>query len=235
MYTLKSFTFILFMAVGLLLSQAGAAQLIPIYIDPTHNASVNDYNKQTKSLITKINLASAGITVGYKTTAHNVKRLEQLKHQQYEALTTAYEFYKDSARIERFKTQLDQVRENLKQGKQIIADNQKANYLFADRMDMLLRGCDSAEELFNQATEVEGHEQQMTNGDRNGLLLAAEDSLSNIGAKGQKLVNTAKMLVLNWSDAEQRIKRQELYQWEKEANEAWRRKREQEKAKEGNK
>ena len=100
---------------------------------------------------------------------------------------------------------------------------------------MLLRGCDSAEELFNQATEVEGHEQQMTNGDRNGLLLAAEDSLSNIGAKGQKLVNTAKMLVLNWSDAEQRIKRQELYQWEKEANEAWRRKREQEKAKEGNK
>jgi len=89
------------------------------------------------------------------------------------------------------------IKDNLEQGLKVIDDNRYARDLLRDKLVDLIRSLDDADDIFRQATEVEGHEDQMSNADRNILLFKAEDMLGEIAKQGQGLVNIGKMLTLD--------------------------------------
>jgi len=148
-------------------------------------------------MINRINVSSAITTAAYALSADHMKQLERLKEQQYRGLTTSYAFYNDELRKRRFNESLAMIKDNLEQGLKVIDDNRYARDLLRDKLVDLIRSLDDADDIFRQATEVEGHEDQMSNADRNILLFKAEDMLGEIAKQGQGLVNIGKMLTLD--------------------------------------
>lgn len=174
-----------------------ACSQIVVYRDPTHKSGEEDYIRITKDMINRINVSSAITTAAYALSADHMKQLERLKEQQYRGLTTSYAFYNDELRKRRFNESLAMIKDNLEQGLKVIDDNRYARDLLRDKLVDLIRSLDDADDIFRQATEVEGHEDQMSNTDRNILLFKAEDMLGEIAKQGQGLVNIGKMLTLD--------------------------------------
>lgn len=170
---------------------------IVVYRDPTHKSGEQDYIKITKDMINRINASSAITSAAYALSADHMKQMERLKEQQYRGLTTSYAFYNDELRKKRFNETLDMVQSNLEKGLEVIDDNRYARELLRDKLVDLIRSLDDVDDIFRQATEVEGHENQMSNADRNILLFKAEDMLGEIAKQGQGLVNIGKMLTLD--------------------------------------
>lgn len=185
-----------FMGMLLLLPVSVRGQYV-IFMDPIHMVGENDYISTTKGLISKINNSSIAISALYTSSAEQVKQLERLKEDQYRALSTSYAFYKDQLRIDRFNETLTRVRTNLETGLIVIESNPQASYFFRDKMLELIMELNDAERVFQQATVVEGNNNQMTNADRNMLLFKSEDMLSEIAKKGQNMVNVGKMITLD--------------------------------------
>lgn len=178
------------------------AQVI-IYRDPTHRAGESEYIKTTKELIKKINKSATATAGLYTVSAEEMKQVRRLKEQQYHALTTAYAFYTDELRIERFYKSLETVKTNMEKGLKVIEANPQASYFFRDKMMELIAELDDAETVFKQATIKDGKNNQMTNADRNMLLFKAEDMVGRVAKEGQGLVNVGKMITLDPEKLEQ--------------------------------
>lgn len=172
------------------------AQVV-IYRDPTHKAGENEYIKTTKELIKNINKSSIATAALYTSSAEEMKQLERLKKNQYTALSTAYAFYTDPLRIERFNESLSMVKSNLLKGLAVIEANPQASYFFRDKLLELIAQLNDTERIFKQATVVSGKSNQMSNSDRNILLFKAEDMLADIAKQGQGIVNVGKMITLD--------------------------------------
>lgn len=197
MCTLKFHTgWLAFMGMLLLLPVSVRGQYV-IFMDPVHMAGEKDYISTTKGLISKINNSSIATSALYTSSVERIKQLERLKKDQYRALSTSYAFYKDQLRIDRFNETLTRVRTNLETGLIVIESNPRASYFFRDKMLELIMELNDAERVFQQATVVEGKNNQMTNADRNMLLFKSEDMLSEIAKKGQNMVNVGKMITLD--------------------------------------
>ena len=168
-----------------------------IYIDPTHKAGEKDYISTTKKLITEINKSATATAALYTTASEEMKKLERLKREQYNALTTAYAFYTDELRIKRFNETLGTVKRNLQLGFSVIEANPQASFFFRDRLIELIAEVNDAERVFKQATVIEGEDNQMSNADRNALLFKAEEMIAEIAKEGQNIVNVGKMITLD--------------------------------------
>lgn len=168
-----------------------------IYIDPTHKAGEKDYISTTKKLITEINKSATATAALYTTASEEMKKLERLKREQYNALTTVYAFYTDELRIKRFNETLGTVKRNLQMGFSVIEANPQASFFFRDRLIELIAEVNDAERVFKQATVIEGEDNQMSNADRNALLFKAEEMIAEIAKEGQNIVNVGKMITLD--------------------------------------
>ena len=118
-----------------------------IYIDPTHKAGEKDYISTTKKLITEINKSATATAALYTTASEEMKKLERLKREQYNALTTAYAFYTDELRIKRFNETLGTVKRNLQMGFSVIEANPQASFFFRDRLIELIAEVNDAERV----------------------------------------------------------------------------------------
>ena len=97
-----------------------------------------DYISTTKKLITEINKSATATAALYTTASEEMKKLERLKREQYNALTTAYAFYTDELRIKRFNETLGTVKRNLQMGFSVIEANPQASFFFRDRLIELI-------------------------------------------------------------------------------------------------
>lgn len=184
----------------------GWAQLSMIYIDPVHEAGELEYISTQKKLIKKISTSTVATSALYTSSAEDMRQLERIKKNQYQALTTSYAFYKDSIRIKRFNETQKQVKRNLEVGLAVIEANSQASYFFRDRMIELISELNDAERVFKQATVTAGKTNQMSNADRNLLLFKAEDMLADITKEGQRIVNVGKMITLDPERMEQLVR-----------------------------
>lgn len=186
------------MGAALLLNIQPANSFLFVFVlGPGHNSVENYFIELQKKWITKINLRCAEFSTEALTTGHMLDQIGKLRKKEYTAMTTVYSFYTDSVRIERFRKDLQQLKDNITEAQGLLGQNPYARKYFTERLFQLQDEVDNAETLFKEATEKEGFLFQRSNADRNELLVESEGQLKDISLELARIQQIGRSLHLD--------------------------------------